>query len=361
MIAMAVAAFTASIGGSILNYKQTKETNQQMMDFSRESAEKQQEYSKELLDYNSPSYQMGRILDAGLNPNLAYDNLDTPVPTGAHADTPQLKAPQIDLGVDDALKVAQINRLNSATDNENEKTQAEIAALYEGNKLKEAQINTLAAQAESLGKSVQEMQARIDLLTAEKKEKLFDLYQKEQLFEPTKQILMNDLKISGIQAENFSKFYAASILLNENQAAYYLSAAKLNHVQEGVAKSLANLYRSQTTAFDQENILRSFDVRTLNGLDENGQQRGINLSMHRLEAKNAKYDTILKQNELLQRFGSKEHIVNLILSGCRAFESVTHGLLNISDAVSTWVPSIREIKSLTTGNVKKTTSTTNHK
>jgi hypothetical protein len=91
----------ASLGGNLFNISQTKKTNQQQTDVNAQLYEKQR--ADALTDwnrqnaYNSPSQQMQRFKEAGLNPNLIYGQMtNAPVVRSTEAKAPDYVAPRLD-------------------------------------------------------------------------------------------------------------------------------------------------------------------------------------------------------------------------------------------------------------------------
>lgn len=91
----------ASILGNLLNTSATKKNNQRQVDYNRELYDKQR--ADALADwnmqnaYNSPSQQMQRFKEAGLNPNLVYGQMtNSPVIRSTEAKAPDFVAPRLD-------------------------------------------------------------------------------------------------------------------------------------------------------------------------------------------------------------------------------------------------------------------------
>lgn len=94
----------ASLAGNIANAISTKQTNQRQQDYNAQMYDRQR--ADALADwnmqnaYNSPSQQMQRFKEAGLNPNLIYGQMtNSPVVRSTDMKTPDFVAPKIgDLG-----------------------------------------------------------------------------------------------------------------------------------------------------------------------------------------------------------------------------------------------------------------------
>lgn len=116
----------ASLLGGLINAGSTSSANQSQLSYSKEMYEKQR--ADALADwnmqnaYNSPSAQMARFKEAGLNPNLIYGQMsNSPVVRSSSPQSYNPTPPQIDLGgaanmaltqyYDTKLKSAQIDNL----------------------------------------------------------------------------------------------------------------------------------------------------------------------------------------------------------------------------------------------------------
>jgi hypothetical protein len=93
----------ASLAGSAINAGSQSATNQSQLSYSREMYEKQRadalaDWNRQN-EYNSPSAQMTRFKEAGLNPNLIYgQQTQSPVVRTSSVEGYSPRAPQVDLG-----------------------------------------------------------------------------------------------------------------------------------------------------------------------------------------------------------------------------------------------------------------------
>ena len=116
----------AGLLGSVINAGSQLGTNSSQLSYSREMYDKQRADAladwKMQNEYNSPSAQMTRFKEAGLNPNLIYGQMsNSPVVRSSTAQSYNPTAPQIDLSsaanmainqyYDTKLKSAQIDNL----------------------------------------------------------------------------------------------------------------------------------------------------------------------------------------------------------------------------------------------------------
>lgn len=91
----------ASLAGNLFNTGSTKRTNQRQQDFNsqlydRQRADALADYERNNA-YNSPSQQMQRFKEAGLNPNLVYGQMQNAAPVrSTDAKAPDFVAPRID-------------------------------------------------------------------------------------------------------------------------------------------------------------------------------------------------------------------------------------------------------------------------
>lgn len=351
-IAAIVVGAVSLIGNLVstgVNVHQQNKTNQQSMDFARESAETAQKNTKDLMDYNSPSYQMGRIVSAGLNPNLAYQNLDTPIPTGAQPSQPSLKAPQVNFnsGLNDALALSQINRLNVAADNESAETDAKVKLMYKDLGLKDAQIDVLYKQAEELVQSVLESQARISLMNEEQRTRQLDNWFKQDTFNDRVKTVASERSITETKADYEERYIAASILHLKEQAHFYKNKANLTSKEADMLTSLKELYDANTTNVGIHNRI---DEQAAQGAERqtiyNGQtytygELGIVSST---KAKTFQAELIDIQSSLLAKYGPTE-------ANLRLLESLSRSFYNFSAGASYWIP--MRSKTVEYGNIKK--------
>ena len=348
MAAITTAAIIAGVAGlasAAINAWQTHKTNQEQMDFSRESAAQSQQYAKDLMDYNSPAYQMGRIVSAGLNPNLAYENLDTPIPTGPQASQPNLRVPSFDTGIDDALKMAQLNRLNVASDNESAETDAKVKLLYKDLGLKDAEIDLLHNHAKALAQSIDESKSRISLMSQQERSFLLDNLFKDATMQDRYRTIAAERQISEKQAEYQEKYIAAKILNLDEQAKYYKAQANLSYKQMRIVDELVNVYKEQSRGLNIENDINNMTLRGMQvPYGSSGIESGVFGSYFEQQKKISQSAIIELQRQLVQKYGATKEVVAII-------ESLSRSLENVSNAASNWV-SDKE-KTVEYGNVKK--------
>lgn len=92
-VGSAAVSALGGIAGSLIGKKSQDNTNQQQMDLAKYQYEKNLEMWNKQNEYNTPSAQMQRYQEAGLNPNLIY-NSGTAV-SGNASNSPTYQAPQL--------------------------------------------------------------------------------------------------------------------------------------------------------------------------------------------------------------------------------------------------------------------------
>lgn len=253
----AVAPSLTSLYNNKRNISATNETNQTAMDFSRESASTAFERQKELLEYNSPANQVQRLSDAGLNPSLAYSNLDFSFPSVDQASTPSLSVPTSNLSFsfDDMLKLSQKNRLDAAAENETKLTDAEVENLFKGLDVKDAEIKSLQANVDMLTARISEMNSNATYLDSKTRLNLLDEYIRSNAKDSIVSSLVSQGIMDRTKASYFGDYMAASILNLKHQANMYLSQAHLSQAQVQVANAMARYYKASAIGQENENVI----------------------------------------------------------------------------------------------------------
>lgn len=143
-VAAAIAA-GANLAGSALNAGLTSKVNRQSQRFAREMFNLQNQRDIDFWnmqnDYNSPSAQMGRFKEAGLNPNMIYGQMSQAAPVHtSQAPSWSPKAPEVDLP-SAVSSFFDVQARTAQTDN----LRAQNTVLLEEAALKKAQtLNTLS-------------------------------------------------------------------------------------------------------------------------------------------------------------------------------------------------------------------------
>lgn len=263
-------------------------------------------------EYNSPANQMQRFIDAGLNPNLAYGQLQNglgapSVPQGnaANQSDPQLL-------LQNQLIDAQIKSLDAKTANETAKTDQDIRESLSRMGVNDANAQYLTELCKTVPVSITQMEYQIQGMSLKQREMGYDLMTKAATWSPLVQQIQDNARITHAQAENYGSFLAASMLGLRAQASRDFAAAKLNKEQAEVASALANLYSEN--AYAQSWINDKYYGRDGTSYFDGNKSRSY-----------AQYDLFQKANMqtfqaqyqqkltgLLQKYGDKEHNVGLI-------------------------------------------------
>lgn len=156
----------ASIGGTVATNKKSIAYAEKENILQRQFAEHQAAvaYQRQLEmwnkenAYNTPSAQMARYIEAGLNPNLIYNNGQVPSPVPAVAPVgnttshvPQLSNPLSPENLSFArLTDAQIKNIEADTEKKEADTQLSYKQGWQIDKLTQAEVNLINAQTKSL-------------------------------------------------------------------------------------------------------------------------------------------------------------------------------------------------------------------
>lgn len=158
----------ASLLGGLINAGSTSATNQSQLSYSKEMYEKQRADAladwKMQNEYNSPSAQMMRFKEAGLNPNLIYGQMtNSPAVRSSTSQSYNPTAPQLDLGSTANMALSQYY--------DTQMKKAQIDNLKEQNML--YQQDGLIKAFEAVGKSL------------ENQKNQFQVHKQEELFKTT--------------------------------------------------------------------------------------------------------------------------------------------------------------------------------
>lgn len=337
---------TAAQGAlGLINRQLDKDTSIDMLrrqtSIANAQADLANERQWEFVHYQDPDAVMRRYMDAGLNPNLIYKQLDGGVPTAPMASTPAADTPHSNLSfdlMDNILKEAQSARLDSASENETAITEKQVASIMAQTNLTGEQANMVVNQSKLFSQQIGYVLEQTSLLSEQKKGQLLDNLYKEDSYKTRLGILESDWKITSSQARNVDEYWSSVILGNKRQAQYYLSSANLNYAQESVAQSLGRLYdaeasyyRNESMATLQGNKLRQYklDAAARHGGHLNPLGLRAATADLKLSISSSQYQSTV--TDLLNRFGSSEHIFNLIESGTRS-------ILNLSETISNLTP-----------------------
>lgn len=224
----------ASLLGGVINAGSQMGTNSSQLSYSREMYDKQRADAladwKMQNEYNSPSAQMARFKEAGLNPNLIYGQMsNSPVVRTSSPQSYNPTAPQIDLG----------------------RTAGMALDSYYDTQLKTAQIDNVKAQAEGL---------RQDNLL-----KGFDLLKKSEdskYYEGTARTNYNNLVTeAGLKLYDLEHARPAQTDLIKSQTLASNSMRHLNDAQKiNVENTLKNI-KTQGEILELEKKLQEWNVK----------------------------------------------------------------------------------------------------
>ena len=262
------AAVVSSLVPGLINGIAQIFTNRSNRRFAREQADTAYRRQLDLIAdqraYDSPSAQMQRFIDAGLNPNLIYGQIHAPgspvtAPNGAAFPS---AAPSFGFDPSTMLIDAQIENLRSQSrvnDKEVDWKDADIKRLFKGLDVSDQQIQEMKAHADFMKQNAATMkalefkyQAESGVLSEEARIKQLDRLFKEQNFETQSQLLANELKISNERARFITKSIMASIYKDNALASYYANKASLTPDERTLLRDQAANYRG-STAYYQNN------------------------------------------------------------------------------------------------------------
>lgn len=227
----------ASLASSAINAGSQSATNQSQLSYSREMYDKQRadalaDWNRQN-EYNSPSAQMARFKEAGLNPNLIYGQMSqSPVVRSSSVEGYSPKAPQVDLGNAAAMG---LQGLSTYQDTQLKNVQTDLVK----EQIKNASTDNLLKQLDAAKKNAESpfwqgiAQSSAEALKIQNEQRLQDLtFNKE----------MNPIKLETgqYQLNNLIKdleVKAQAMNLSQAQESNYRQLTK-NLLTEGGLKSL---------------------------------------------------------------------------------------------------------------------------
>lgn len=256
----------ASLAGNIANAISTKQTNQRQQDYNAQMYDRQR--ADALADwnmqnaYNSPSQQMQRFKEAGLNPNLIYGQMtNSPVVRSTDMKTPDFVAPKMgDLG--NTLSKYFETRQQDLTIKNQEKAlelaDANIAKVQADTRYTESNTNVRnlegSLKQSTFGSDAETAYQRGQLLKGQVQQIMYDTLNKKQQNEQ-----INPLVIDKLKAET------ANIL----NTTYWrnLSEPQKNKVAQTIER--LNTIQSQKGDLDKELIIRELQALDNFGVNKN--------------------------------------------------------------------------------------------
>lgn len=239
MSAVAAAAITAgaSIASSAGQIAATGKLN-------RKNREWQEEMWNKNNQYNSPSAQMARFREAGLNPHLIYGQ-GTNGNSSSPASAPDQKVPDysgIAKGAGDAVQAYNATKLQQTQINQMEKN-IELADTEK--ELKQAQTLSTLASTDKMG---------------------VETFQLQDLYEQKKIALQTDINKTNIDIEIGNK------MIDKILAETNLTKEQQNSVKQSIIESKERVIQMTKTgqSIDRDNILKDLDINLRkNGINPN--------------------------------------------------------------------------------------------
>lgn len=208
--------------------------------------------------YNSPTAQMGRLKQAGLNPNLVYGNGTVGNSSGSSPsyNTPEYKLdPQIPEPMAVLGQSQQIEQSRAVTDNI--KAQENYTKMKTFNESFETAI--IQKQAEKMGISIQEAQIRLRILNATAPDQ-------EQQIRTNLDLSKQNLKGQQQTYEQSKKLfpYQSTMLKNQSDASKYsvdqaMSGLRKQGFEMSEIKSRTKNIRQDTATKVQDEIFKKFE------------------------------------------------------------------------------------------------------
>lgn len=210
--------------------------------------ERQQQLLREQREYDSPLAQMRRLIDAGLNPNLAYGDLSG---TGSSATAPQaaaispanarLSADMSDLN-EARLVNAQIERMQVQNANDTDMTKGQIIRWAAENNVSEQTAQKLYNDSQRILADTDRIRAEIPNI--QKQFELLDEQQQELAFRNAFTKATQGLKISAENAQN-QAITETAVALATAKLLNIKSETALNWARQARAKADTDLKHAQ--------------------------------------------------------------------------------------------------------------------
>lgn len=306
--------FNDGFGTDLLNAGLSLINARANRNFAREQATTAYNRQLSLMDrmneYNTPSNQVKRLVEAGLNPNLAYGQLDL---SGVSAPSvPQGEAvPQqaVQLHLQNALAASQIENMNANTDIKRQEAEADI-------KKKLSEIFKNEKEAERVGvlidndkATLREIEQRILNMSTQRRYTLLDIAYKSAIFDDAVNILHNQADMSYAEARQYAEYLQARML-------NLRSGTRLNNSLASQADKQAALYNQEFEQnewyWDNTYSLRSKSI-SLEGKSQNLADKTIGLSL-----------------DFMNKYGSTQKTMGLLLAGSQLLGNLTSSAADLS-------------------------------
>lgn len=282
------AQLLTSAGNALYNWLAGGQEQRWQSEQARIAYERQLELLNNQREYDSPRNQLQRIIDAGLNPNLVYGQLDmsssSPV-TAPQAGAGSISPANMNINASDPLQsqlmMAQIERLKTQNSNDTRLTTSQIERFAALNGLSVKQSYLIEQQAEEAIARTSQLNTSLDNI-----KKQYEILSEQQKQEAFQTAYIESIQTSRIQATNeenraimeYSVALAAAELLgikastalkwaqtaNTNKDTQLKqSQIRLNNAQEAVARNNAQYLLSLTSYTDaNKEALMSKTVQT---------------------------------------------------------------------------------------------------
>lgn len=269
-IIAAAAAITGATGVAVSNNRNTKRANQANLDLAKQQNEWNVQQTDKANAYNSPNAQLQRIKDAGLNPNIFYDNGSNAVSSSiapqsadmARQLSPRIDNPDMSAVTDVAQKIVDKKKLQieskkadiqqQSVDNEIVKTNAnlnfldaQIQLMAKQGLVAEATVDNLIAQNKAIAASTEQTYHNIQLLDAETAGKLIDNMWKDKQY-----------STSIAEAES-------RMQLNSSQISYNRQSIQNLIAQEDQTRATIKLTNGQLELVKTQNGIVSIDLESM--------------------------------------------------------------------------------------------------
>lgn len=215
---LSTALGTLGIGGNIASTLLSNEANKSLMRERNQMAIDQWNRENE---YNLPKNQVQRLLAAGLNPALMYENGASGL---VSATSPDIQAPSVQSPYIDPLTLAQIQNINADTDEKRSRI--------------EQSTNLVEQQIKNFQQTIEESKAKVQTIL--KSLKSMDLEQEEKelnnmYFSSVLPYMVSSSKSDALlkqeQYQSFYKGFMADLGVKSAMKSYYNSLSSLTDAQ----------------------------------------------------------------------------------------------------------------------------------
>lgn len=249
--------------GSAVNANAQKDINEQNIAWAMQNYKMSREdaiaFWQMENDYNSPSAQMGRLKDAGLNPHLVYGSGATA--TGGSISSPQyqtpnLKAPQYGDAISNLSTILATQQMQSQIQKTNAETN-NIKAQTEGR-----EIDIAVKKMVGTDKMARELDAKL----ASSTQKEINDYRSYQIWAEAAFQNVNEDDTTGIGRDQFGDFRTAHGLSNYGQSVKQAmqSGKWINDAREaGIAQTRKNidLLMKKADLYDDQHALNQIQIQ----------------------------------------------------------------------------------------------------